>query len=410
MQVDKSGLFGQRIDIDYRDPIIKKFAKFDDGLRCEEMSVEEVVKKLLKNKYSFRIQEFAEMLSNIRGVASGVISQFPRADLVKPFVAGLIHNEQMTTPLWKYPHQTKAIKEIVQEAIQISDGEVKVALEYELANIRLFKKCLAEEAQKVKAASIEPSFDEELYYLSMNRCPETTLNWGQLIQIHSAGLGLRHVSEQTRGEREMAEGCFGDAICIYGGTAGIIFELLEENALSCNWEQIKEHIGCEFGSKTDTIIRTLKRHIDQISVLLSDDDKNRVTSRFEAMIYKFVQSSICNFDHQINLADPKDHFVEKRLEALATSSTFLIIEKNPRDLMPYDYENYYHLGKFGKGQIRSNEMKTMITIPKDALIAALAELNEIEKDLTEQVIALNQAAIRAVHQQVMKCFLQLSSK
>ncbi len=397
MNIEKNALYAPEIPIDYRVKPYSKLVGFDDRLNSGELSIELLKKKLMKEKYVPHLQEFAQVLRQIKEASPQILASFPKACMVRSFVTGLLHNEGVLKPLYRHTDQVDLIAEIVRKAIDISNEDVRLSLQDELVTLEAYKRELIEKFQRMEADSIRSELDNDVRTLKMMQRPEISLTWDNLMAFHASNIGLRHLSSVEKCKEEFQMGCFGDAISIKNGVAGHICKLLVNREINARWNPPEGFFRGDVIDSKVMWVQSSPTFFDIISSL-SEEDKQKVVDEYEEALWNWVHYSIFCFDNSIDLLSPKENYISRRMESLASSSSFLVIDGF--ETFGLDFSSYKNFGKCGKSRISSNRMKTMISIPKDELEKACVE--SPDKSLTGLLTAIDRAALLSVYKQVLK--------
>ena len=167
----------------------------------------------------------------------------------------------------------------------------------------------------------------------------------------SEGLyGLRHVSDLVTAEREMEEGAEGDSLAI-------------SNSLSLVPQEKRAQIIERFPIKNfpkDLFVSEIGQNLAW--KVISEEEKQQLVLNFEQAVKKFIANSL---GWDINkLIESTEITVGQIIDLFIKSQpSFVLIEFD--EAMKghgYDEENYYGLGKLGKGMIERDQMKDKVAL------------------------------------------------
>lgn len=185
--------------------------------------------------------------------------------------------------------------------------------------------------------------------------PESQVTPEHILEIHKRGIGIRFTSQEGVKE-EVENGAYADFLTTYN-----LSELLHPPAeiVEAYREKLKQNnYNIPDSDLKKNVVEGLLQKDQTEALLQSSPD---LTERFTQGIKDHLQKIILrNMMDRFQKNDTVSRMFKDDIPTLLPGVT--IIEKGPNPQKPYDLENYYPFGKYGKHHISPEEIIGGVTL------------------------------------------------
>ncbi len=242
------------------------------------------------------------------------------------------------------------------------------------------------------------------------KASKSTISWEDFLRISSSRLAIVHTSSLENAENALKNGTKEDALPISQGISMLLDHLFLNNGFGekslldyLDEEDLKE-FKLEKERYFFQVDRFISKKVDKILSRFNDQEREILLRKYEEILRDFIFKSAFCQDSSIPY-DSKDWKMQWE-ESIVKSTSFIIVKRNDGNYAPPygDGPLNYHLGKYGVGGIKQDELKRIVSpLTKEDL----AEFQKDILDVTHQVAAIQERAVDKFLSQILSISKQI---